>query len=67
MTYAAAITDMKQKVGTAKTAVAGALASLYSVNGATSAQANELNNFISSLNAITPNLIRLEATTTPTT
>lgn len=67
MTYAAAITDMKQQVSTAKTAVADALASLYSVSGATTAQANELNNFISALNAITPNLIRLEATPTPTT
>ena len=67
MTYADAITNMKQQVSTAKTAVAGALASLYSVNGITSAQANELNNIISALNAIAPNLIRLEAITTPTT
>lgn len=66
MTYASAIADMKIKVGAAKTSVANAIASLYSVDSATPAQATELNGFLQQLNNASAILVRLEATTTPT-
>lgn len=67
MTYASAIADMKLKVGAAKTSVANAIASLYSVDSATPAQATELNGFLQQLNNASAILVRLEATPTPTT
>lgn len=66
MTYASAIADMKIKVGAAKTSVANAIASLYSVDSATPAQATELNGFLQQLNNASAILVRLEATPTPT-
>ena len=66
MTYAEAIADMKLKVGAAKTSVATAIASLYSVDSATPAQATELNGFLQQLNNASAILVRLGATPTPT-
>lgn len=66
MTYADAIADMKLKVGAAKTSVATAIASLYSVDSATPAQATELNGFLQQLNNASAILVRLGATPTPT-
>ena len=66
MTYANAIADMKIKVGAAKTSVATAIASLYSVDSATPAQATELNGFLQQLNNASAILVRLGATPTPT-
>ena len=66
MTYASAIADMKQNVGAAKTSVATAIASLYSVDSATPAQATELNAFLQLLNNASAILVRLGATPTPT-
>lgn len=66
MTYASAIADMKIKVGAAKTSVANAIASLYSVDSATPEQATAINAFLQLLNNASAILVRLEATTTPT-
>lgn len=67
MTYASAIADMKLKVGAAKTSVANAIASLYSVDSATPAQATELNGLLQQLTTASAILVRLGATPTPTT
>ena len=66
MTYASAIADMKIKVGAAKTSVATAIASLYSVDSATPEQATAINAFLQQLNNASAILVRLEATPTPT-
>ena len=66
MTYASAISDMKQNVGAAKTSVATAIASLYSVDSATPAQATDLNGLLQQLNTASAILVRLEAPPTPT-
>lgn len=66
MTYASAIADMKLKVGAAKTSVATAIASLYSVDSATPEQATAINGFLQQLNNASAILVRLGATPTPT-
>lgn len=66
MTYASAIADMKLKVGAAKTSVANAIASLYSVDSATPEQATAINAFLQQLNNASAILVRLEATPTST-